>query len=125
MKRLVAIVVHNWPLKLAAIALATLLYAGLVLSQSAQQTDARVPIVPRNQPVDAYPQPAGRRHAVFHGQQKVLIYRFALLGHFHFLSLAALHLLEEALALVDWVVKLGESVGQLQAAAGKSLEALH
>jgi len=53
-KRVVAVVVHNWPLKLAAIGLATLLYAGLVLSQSAQRTDVRVSIVPRNQPTDAY-----------------------------------------------------------------------
>jgi len=53
-KRIVALVVHNWPLKLAAIGLATLLYAGLVLSQSAQRSDARVPIVPRNLPTDAY-----------------------------------------------------------------------
>jgi YbbR domain-containing protein len=53
-KRVVALVVHNWPLKLAAIGLATLLYAGLVLSQSAQRTDVRVSIVPRNQPADAY-----------------------------------------------------------------------
>ena len=32
--RLLGIIVHNWPLKLAAIGLATLLYGGLVLSQS-------------------------------------------------------------------------------------------
>ena len=32
-RRAVGVVVHNWPLKLAAIALATLLYAGLVASQ--------------------------------------------------------------------------------------------
>ena len=32
-RRGVRFVVHNWPLKLAAIALATLLYAGLVASQ--------------------------------------------------------------------------------------------
>ena len=30
------IIVHNWPLKLAAVGLATLLYGGLVLSQSTQ-----------------------------------------------------------------------------------------
>ena len=32
--RVLGIIVHNWPLKLAAIGLATLLYGGLVLSQS-------------------------------------------------------------------------------------------
>jgi YbbR domain-containing protein len=52
-RRVVARVIHNWPLKVAAILLATLLYAGLTVSQSAQRWDARVPIVPRNQPVDA------------------------------------------------------------------------
>ena len=46
-RRLVGLVVYNWPLKLAAIALATLLYAGLVVSQS----PVRVP--------DARPDPAG------------------------------------------------------------------
>ncbi len=53
MKRAVALVVHNWPLKVAAIALATLLYAGLVLSQSAQRWDGQVPILPRNLPASA------------------------------------------------------------------------
>ena len=32
-RRLAGIIVHNWPLKLAAVVLATLLYAGLVASQ--------------------------------------------------------------------------------------------
>jgi YbbR domain-containing protein len=36
LRRIAEIVVHNWPLKLAAIGLATLLYGGLVLSQDAQ-----------------------------------------------------------------------------------------
>lgn len=36
MKRVLWVILHNWPLKLAAIGLATLLYGGLVLSQSAQ-----------------------------------------------------------------------------------------
>lgn len=53
MKRLVRLVFHNWPLKLAAIVLATLLYAGLVVSQSAQELVGSVPVVPVNQPADA------------------------------------------------------------------------
>lgn len=53
MKRLAAAIVHNWPLKLAAIGVAVLLYAGLVLAQNAQRWDGRIPIVPRGQPVEA------------------------------------------------------------------------
>ena len=34
MTRVLGVLIHNWPLKLAAIGLATLLYGGLVLSQS-------------------------------------------------------------------------------------------
>ncbi|MFZ5854126.1 MAG: YbbR-like domain-containing protein [Chloroflexota bacterium] len=49
MRRFVGFVVHNWPLKLGAVVLATLLYAGLVLSQNAQVWAGRVPIVPVNQ----------------------------------------------------------------------------
>ena len=44
MSRLLRLVVHNWPLKLGAIALATLLYAGLVLSSSAELFEGSVPI---------------------------------------------------------------------------------
>jgi YbbR domain-containing protein len=46
-------VVRNWPLKLAAIFLATFLYAGLVLSQSAQVWTGSVPIVPVKLPTSA------------------------------------------------------------------------
>lgn len=53
MRRLAAAIVHNWPLKLAAIGVAVLLYAGLVLAQNAQRWDGRIPIEPRGQPVDA------------------------------------------------------------------------
>jgi YbbR domain-containing protein len=53
MSRVVQFVVRNWPLKLAAIALATLLYAGLVLSQSAQVWTGSVPIVPVKLPTSA------------------------------------------------------------------------
>ena len=53
MSRVVQFFVRNWPLKLAAIVLATLLYAGLVLSQSAQVWTGRVPIVPLKLPTSA------------------------------------------------------------------------
>jgi YbbR domain-containing protein len=53
MRRFVAFVVRNWPLKLAAIGLATFLYAGLVLSQSAQVWPGTVSIVPRQTPTSA------------------------------------------------------------------------
>jgi YbbR domain-containing protein len=44
MTRYLRFVVHNWPLKLAAIGLATLLYGGLVLSQTTQDFTGNVPI---------------------------------------------------------------------------------
>jgi YbbR domain-containing protein len=50
--RVVHIIVHNWPLKLAAIALATLLYAGLVASQDTKTLTGPVTVVPVNQPAD-------------------------------------------------------------------------
>src|SRR5829696_4079448 len=49
MSRLLGAIVYNWPLKLMAIALATLLYAGLVISQNAQTRDVSVPIQVVNQ----------------------------------------------------------------------------
>ena len=36
MRRILEIVLHNWPLKLAAVGLATVLYGGIVLSQGAR-----------------------------------------------------------------------------------------
>ena len=54
MRRLVGLVVHNWPLKLAAIVLATLLYAGFVISQSVQEFTGSVQITAVNQPADAF-----------------------------------------------------------------------
>jgi YbbR domain-containing protein len=54
LRRLARIIVHNWPLKLAAIIVATLLYAGLVLSQNAQRWDGQVPIEAKNIPTSAY-----------------------------------------------------------------------
>ena len=52
MRRLIHVVVHNWPLKLAAIGLATLLYGGLVLSQTTQDFTRAVPIGVENAPSD-------------------------------------------------------------------------
>lgn len=53
MRRLVGVVTHNWPLKLAAVILASLLYSGLVLSQNAQVWHGRVPVIPLRQPTSA------------------------------------------------------------------------
>jgi YbbR domain-containing protein len=52
-RRLVRLFVHNWPLKVAAVVLATLLYAGFVISQSVQEFNGSVPITPINQPTTA------------------------------------------------------------------------
>lgn len=52
MKRIVRFFVHNWPLKLAAIGLATLLYGGLVLSQTTQDFTGNVPIQISNASAD-------------------------------------------------------------------------
>jgi YbbR domain-containing protein len=48
--RLVGLVVHNWPLKIAAIVLASLLYAGFVVSQSVQEFPGTVQIIAVNEP---------------------------------------------------------------------------
>jgi YbbR domain-containing protein len=53
MKRAMRFLVRNWPLKLAAVVLASLLWAGLVLSQDASEFIGRIPITPRNQPDNA------------------------------------------------------------------------
>jgi len=52
-RRVAAFVVRNWPLKIAALALATLLYAGLALSEEADVFREQIPIFPENQPEDA------------------------------------------------------------------------
>lgn len=52
MPRLLRFVVHNWPLKLAAVALATLLYGGLVLSQTTRDFTSPVPIQIADAPPD-------------------------------------------------------------------------
>ncbi len=48
MPRVLGFIVHNWPLKLAAIAMATLLYGGLVLSRTTQDFTTPIPIQVRN-----------------------------------------------------------------------------
>ena len=52
MTRFLARVVHNWPLKLAALGLATLMYGGLVLSESAQTFSGVIPVTVDGQPAD-------------------------------------------------------------------------
>jgi YbbR domain-containing protein len=52
--RLLNILVHNWPLKLAAVGLATLLYGGLVLSQSSATLPVSLPVEVRDQPLNAF-----------------------------------------------------------------------
>ena len=54
MKRALSFVTRNWPLKVGAVALATVLYAGLVLSQNARTWSGQVPIEPLNQPPGAF-----------------------------------------------------------------------
>ncbi len=53
MTRILRRIVHNWPLKLAAVGLATLMYSGLVLSQNTQTYDLRVPVQYINSPSNA------------------------------------------------------------------------
>ena len=52
MSRIGRLIFHNWPLKLAAIVLASMLYAGLVVSQSAQELPGSVRVDVLNQPAD-------------------------------------------------------------------------
>lgn len=47
--RVLRVFVHNWPLKLAAVGLATLLYAVQAFSQSAQPFDGNIPVDVRGQ----------------------------------------------------------------------------
>ena len=47
--RALRVLVHNWPLKLAAIGLATLLYGGLVFAQSTQSFHGVIPVEVRGQ----------------------------------------------------------------------------
>ena len=54
MTRLLRVVVNNWPLKVAAIGLATLLYGGLVLSQNTLSVAGPIQIEVRNQPDNTF-----------------------------------------------------------------------
>jgi YbbR domain-containing protein len=49
-RRLARLVTHNWPLKLAALILATLLYAGLVASQDSITFSGPITVTPVNRP---------------------------------------------------------------------------
>lgn len=53
MSRIGRLIFHNWPLKLAAIVLASMLYAGLVISQSAQEFAGSITVDVLNQRADA------------------------------------------------------------------------
>jgi YbbR domain-containing protein len=53
MTRLLRLITHNWPLKLGAVALATLLYGGLVVSQSSAPFPGTVQIHAVNPPAGA------------------------------------------------------------------------
>ncbi len=64
------------------------------------------------QPVDAHAEPARGRHAVFEGDEKILVHEFGLIVAFG----AELQLLFEALTLIDGVVQLGVGVAELEAA---------
>ena len=50
LRRAVAFVVHNWPLKLAAIVVATMLYFGVVVSSDSSTYPGPIRITPVNQP---------------------------------------------------------------------------
>ncbi len=52
MRRILGRIVHNWPLKIAAVGLATLLYGGLALSQNTQSYPGVVPVRYVNEPAD-------------------------------------------------------------------------
>ncbi len=54
MRHAVAFIFHNWPLKVAAILLASLLYVGLIVSASAETFQGRIPIQLLNQPQDTF-----------------------------------------------------------------------
>jgi YbbR domain-containing protein len=52
LRRLGAVIVHNWPLKLGAVILATLMFAGLVASQDSNTYPGPIPVFVENQPPD-------------------------------------------------------------------------
>jgi YbbR domain-containing protein len=51
-RRLGRVIVHNWPLKLGAVILATLMFAGLVASQDSNTYPGPIPVFVENQPPD-------------------------------------------------------------------------
>jgi YbbR domain-containing protein len=51
-RRLFGRIVHNWPLKLAAVGLATLMYGGLAVSQNTQAFTGVIPVRVENKPPD-------------------------------------------------------------------------
>jgi YbbR domain-containing protein len=53
-RRFLSRIVHNWPLKLAAIGLATLMYGGLVLSESTQTFTGVIAVTAKGQPADTF-----------------------------------------------------------------------
>ncbi len=54
MRRILGRIVHNWPLKLAAVGVAMLLYGGLALSQNTQTYPGVIPVRQINAPPDTY-----------------------------------------------------------------------
>lgn len=54
MRRALAFLFRNWPLKLAAVLLATLLYGGLIVSASAETFQGRIAIQVLHQPADTW-----------------------------------------------------------------------
>ena len=53
MRRVLDFLLRNWPLKLAAILLATVLYSGLVLAQNVRTWTGQVPVAALRQPINA------------------------------------------------------------------------
>jgi YbbR domain-containing protein len=49
-RRIIGRLLHNWPLKLAAVVLATLMYGGLAVSQNTQAFSGVIPVRVENQP---------------------------------------------------------------------------
>ena len=52
MRRILGRIVHNWPLKVAAVGLATLMYGGLALSQNSKTYSSPIAVTLVNQPTD-------------------------------------------------------------------------
>ena len=58
MRRILGRIVHNWPLKLAAVGLATLMYGGLALSQNTQTFPGVIPARYVNEPTNTVISPS-------------------------------------------------------------------